>query len=210
MPVPLPQPLITLLSPVLKGHENNPDTHPISTPLLRLLQDLHQVILQFEVQLLSTRPEEVISTLQQISPKLLQSFCEYGDLIVASSRIDKHLPLACIYAAKIHLNSLVAGHPFSSNNNQTLVNGLVGSLSQLISGARQAVDPATFIWLCFTGAAAAQTEKAWFLAIVGPVVMSLRGKDLELVKSGLLRFYWLLRHLISISKMRGDSALCDL
>ena len=193
----MPLPLITLLSPVLKVYENNADARPISRPLLGLLQDLHQTIIRFEVQLLSTRHEGVIPRLE-ISPNLLDGFFDDRDSIVTNSTMEKYLSLACVYAAKIHLNSLAAACPFSSNNNQKLVNRLMESLSQLNSRVPQVVDPATFIWLCFTGAAAAQRGKTWFLAIVGPVVMSLRGEELELVKCGLLRFYWLLQHLQNI------------
>ena len=103
--------------------------------------------------------------------------------------------LACRCAAITHLRSLAQVIPFSSDENQKLVHQLGQSLSELTEGMWHETDPEIYIWLCYTGAAAAQEGKTWFLAKAEPVIMSLKPDEQQLFKLGVLRFCRLHRYL---------------
>ncbi|EHK16276.1 uncharacterized protein TRIVIDRAFT_217174 [Trichoderma virens Gv29-8] len=52
-----------------------------------------------------------------------------------------------------------------------------------------------YIWLCFTGAAVAKRDKTWFLAKVGPTVMSLSQKQMDSFKRGVIQFAYVAQKL---------------
>ncbi|KAF3067832.1 hypothetical protein CFAM422_008617 [Trichoderma lentiforme] len=54
-----------------------------------------------------------------------------------------------------------------------------------------------YVWLCFTGAAVAKRDKTWFLAKVGPTVMSLSQKQLSEFKRGVIQFAYIVQKLES-------------
>ncbi|PKK48847.1 hypothetical protein CI102_5492 [Trichoderma harzianum] len=59
------------------------------------------------------------------------------------------------------------------------------------------LDREIYVWLCFTGAAVANRDKTWFLAKVGPTVMSLSQKQLGDFKRGVIQFAYIVQKLES-------------
>lgn len=108
------------------------------------------------------------------------------------------LHAACWYAANIHLNSLKRGIPFSSDENQVLLEKLRSCITVFPKNDDVELEGEIYIWLCFTGAAAAKINKTWFLAKIGPTVMSLSQKQLCDFKKGVNRFAYIVQKLNNI------------
>ncbi|KAH8807127.1 hypothetical protein F5884DRAFT_788585 [Xylogone sp. PMI_703] len=188
--IPLPEAPVTLLSAILSKRKRDLITYGISTSLIRRLHYVHGATLQFESQRLKSKQilsngSWSASSSEEISKPVFEdneedSFCD--DLEGNS------LQLAARYAANIHLKSLGRVIPFSSEDNQGFVSRLRYYLSQLTDDIWLNNNREIYIWLCLTGAAAAQEGKTWFLTKVGPVIMSLEHDKLRMVKSGALRF----------------------
>jgi hypothetical protein len=104
---------------------------------------------------------------------------------------------ACWYAASIYLNSLKRGIPFSSDENQILVEKLRSCIMVFPKDNVGELEREVYVWLCFTGAAVAKRDKTWFLAKVGPTVMSLSQKQLGDFKRGVIQFAYIVQQLES-------------
>ncbi|KAK9312479.1 hypothetical protein V1522DRAFT_438361 [Lipomyces starkeyi] len=181
----LPEPPITLLSAVLHGSESDPRAHGIPMSLIHLLRQVHQASLLFESQ--------------QISKKDVRNPILEDELLADEPGDENLLHAACSCAAYILLNSLRRVIPFSSDENQGAVEQLRSYLSQLNDDQWLEADRETIVWLCFTGAAAAKENRTWFLAKVGPVVMSLKPDELRLFKLGAVHLCRLLQYLQEIN-----------
>ncbi|KAK9334562.1 hypothetical protein V1521DRAFT_442500 [Lipomyces starkeyi] len=166
---------------ILHGSESDRRAHGIPMSLIHLLRQVHQASLLFESQQISKNP-------------ILE------DELLADDPGDENLlHAACSCAAYILLNSLRRVIPFSSDENQGAVEQLRSYLSQLNDDQWLQADRETIVWLCFTGAAAAKENRTWFLAKVGPVVMSLKPDELTLFKLGAVHLCRLLQYLQEIN-----------
>jgi hypothetical protein len=147
----------------------------MNKPLVSLLNEVHENLLTFNCQ--------TVPKYHGKSPPLLNDNSINGDL-------EKENPFqaACWCAAKIHLNSLKRGIPFSSDENQLLLEKLRSWIIIFPKNKDEELEREIYIWLCFTGAAVAKKDKTWFLAKVGPTVMSLSEKQLGDFKKGVTRF----------------------
>lgn len=171
--------------------------------LLDLLFHVHETTRQFGLQMPADKPE----TVSAYAPPA--DFLKYVSGPVQDSIPFKNLPpqslddrepfyVSCRCAASIHLKSLGRMTSFSSNGNQNLAQRLRKSLSQYNTVAWHEREPELYIWVCFTGAAAAQEGASWFLAKAEPVVMSLEPDELHTLKLGTTQFCRLLRYLEAI------------
>ena len=195
----MPSPLVsvTLLSTSLTKPERELNTHSMPTPLLDLLRYVHESTLMFESQMPKNGLEMALarSSGQNILKHMPGVIYEDRLLCPDGQEFPDFFHLACRCAAITHLKSIVQVIPFSSDENQKLVHQLGRSLSELAGGMWHETDPEIYIWLCFTGAAAAQEGKTWFLAKAEPVIMSLKPYEQQLFKLGALRFCQLHRYL---------------
>ena len=157
-------------------------------PIVSLIRRVHQATLNFECQLMPKH----CPTLPISAPE--------DDFMINEYEKATPLSAAIRYAASIHLNSLQRRVPFISNENQALVEELRLCLLSLPQGGGLEVETEFYVWLCFTGAAAARRKKTWFLAKVGPVVMSLGRTQLDLFKTGLVRFCGILQNLTNVER----------
>jgi hypothetical protein len=188
---------MNFLFAVLNKEERDLGDDRISLPLLNLLRHVHEVTLRFESRMLEGRHERPSLTSVQ------EPILKYTSEIVLEDELfypvgednSNYFHIACRSAASIHLRSLGRTVPFSSEGNQHLVHQLRLSVFQLGDGIGQEIDPEIYIWLCFTGAAAAQEAKTWFLAKSERVIMSLKPCQQCLFKSDALRFCRLLQYL---------------
>lgn len=171
-----PEAPVTLLSPVLQQPDTTLCAEVIGTSLYPLLKRVHEATLAFEYDILLEK--------SQIPTSLMD------ENTATAGEVDREstLPAAIWYAACIHLTSIQHHLPFSCDRNQQYVEALRLCLSLLPQGLAAEIDSALYIWLCFTGATAAKEKQTWFLAKVGPVVMSLARNELDLIKTGLIRF----------------------
>ena len=151
----------------------------------------------FESQMLKDELEMALASSSRQNILKHMSGVIYEDELLSpdGQEVPEFFHLACRCAAITHLRSLVKVTPFSSDENQKLINQLGRSLSELTEGTWHETDPEIYIWLCFTGAAAAQEGKTWFLAKAEPVIMSLKPYEQQLFKLGVLRFCQLHRYL---------------
>ncbi|KAL6897434.1 hypothetical protein GGI43DRAFT_409118 [Trichoderma evansii] len=177
-----PEAPITLLSAILQRPDRILTSIGISKPLLLLLNEVHETILAFDCQ---TIPEH-----RWKPPPLLSGNFTIGDLEQENS-----FHAACWYAANIHLNSLKCGIPFASDENQLLLEKLRSCITVFPKNDDGELEREIYTWLCFTGAAAAKRNKTWFLAKIGPTVMSLSQKQLSDFKKGVNRFAYIVHKL---------------
>lgn len=119
---------------------------------------------------------------------------------------EKDIPFnaACWYAASIHLNSLQRGIPFSSDENQIHLEKLRSCILVFPKDNDGELEREIYIWLCFTGAAVAKRDKTWFLAKVGPTVMSLTQKQLGDFKKGVIQFAYVVQKLENMKRSEAD------
>lgn len=184
-----PETPITLLSALLCQSERTLRANGINMSLISLLKRVHRAILSFEFQPVPEHHQPLHMPSED-------------ELRVDEFEEETPFSAACRYAAYIHLNSLQRGIPFSSDENQALVEQLRSYLSLLPQGDSLEFEKETYVWLCFTGAAVAREKKTWFLAKVGPVVMSLDHSQLDQFKIGVVRFCRLLRKLEEVKNDR--------
>jgi hypothetical protein len=165
-------------------------------PLLDLLRHVHETTLKFECQMLEDEPDTSSRTRSRarVLRRMSEVFSEDELLSFNETTDSDSFHVACRCAANIHLKSMGQVVPFSSDGNQKLVNQLALALSQTNNALWHEMEPDIYIWCCFTGAAAAQEGKTWFLAKAGPVVMSLNPDELRQFKLGVLRFCRLVRY----------------
>ena len=195
----MPSPLVsvTLLSTSWTKPERELNTYSMPPPLLDLLRHVHESTLMFESQMPKDKLEVALASSSRQNILKHMSGVIYEDELLSpdGQEVEEFFHLACRCAAITHLRSLVQVIPFSSDENQKLIHQLGRSLSELTEGMWHETDPEIYIWLCFTGAAAAQEGKTWFLAKAEPVIMSLKPYEQQLFKLGVLRFCQLHRYL---------------
>lgn len=166
------------------------------TPLLGLMRHTHRKILEFEARMTN---EDISSVLKQPSQAgVLEDMSNIVPTIPCSlvdEEREVNLHTACNVAANIHLNSLDRVIPFSSAENQKLVQQLRLLLALPSTGTWHVRYPEIYLWLCLTGTVGTQEGKTWFLTKAGLVIMSLKGDELELFKSAIFRFCQLLQYL---------------
>lgn len=192
-----PSPPQTFLSARLGRSEREFNDHCLPTSLLDLLRHVHDTTLRFESHVLEDKSE--MATMMTSREIVLQhmSAIMLEDELLSLDKLAKQdfFSIACHCAANIHLTSLRQLTNFSSEYNQKLVHQLRQSLSQQNKEMWHETEPEIYIWMCFTGVAAAREGKGWFLAKAEPVVMSLKPDELHKWKSNILRFCRLLRYL---------------
>lgn len=193
----LPLSPLTLLSARLSRPGRILSDHYLPSSVWDLVRHVHEKTLKFECQILKDEPENVTAIIpQEGNLKYMPSTIpEDEPLSFGKLEGDDHFHAACRCAANIHLKSLGQLVPFSSNGNQKLVRQLEFSLSSLSNGMWLETETEIYIWLCFTGVAAAQAGKAWFLAKVAPTVLSLKPEEFGQVISRILRFWRLILYL---------------
>ncbi|KAH7307995.1 hypothetical protein B0I35DRAFT_442620 [Stachybotrys elegans] len=146
----------------------------VEQPLVDLLRQVHHHHLEF-------RPGVPFKGTYILPATLLEQ-------MLHDASTKSTLVAAMLYAVHIHLYTLQQRIPFTSHENQQLVEQLRVCLASLPPAENSELEAVIMVWLCFTGAATSRTQKAWFLAKVGPVLMSLGQVTLGIVKVGLVRF----------------------
>ena len=188
---------VTLLSERLMRPERELSINGMPLPLLDLLRHVHETTLRFESQMLEDqlRTSSKTGSRARVLRRMSEIFSEDELLSFSETTGNDSFYVACRCAANIHLKSMGQVIPYSSDGNQKLVKQLGLALSQTSKSMWHETEPEIYIWLCFTGAAADQEGKTWFLAKAGPVVMSLKPDELQKFKTGVLRFCQLLQYL---------------
>ncbi|PTB49022.1 hypothetical protein M431DRAFT_535204 [Trichoderma harzianum CBS 226.95] len=180
----VPEAPITLLSAILQRPEKVLHSSGLNGSLLSLLHEVHDNLLTFGPQNI---PGDYWEMPLYITDKYLDGdFDEDGPFYAA-----------CWHAASIYLNSLKRGIPFSSDENQIFVEKLRSCIMVFPKDNDRELDREIYVWLCFTGAAVANRDKTWFLAKVGPTVMSLSQKQLGDFKRGVIQFAYIVQKLES-------------
>ncbi|KAL7943627.1 hypothetical protein V8C42DRAFT_98204 [Trichoderma barbatum] len=179
-----PEAPITLLSAVLQHPDETLHSSGLNGPLLSLLNEVHDTLLAFDRH---NMPENCLKASLFVGEKSMKD------------GIEKENPFhaACWYAANIHLNSLKRGIPFSSDENQILLEKLRSCILVFPKDNNGELEREIYTWLCFTGAAVAKRDKTWFLAKVGPTVMSLNHKQLGNFKRGVIQLAYVVQKLRS-------------
>lgn len=192
---------LTLLSKRLSELAPMLNSSNISIELLGVLNKVHQNTLNFEAEMCNSKsPVDRTSACQGGDVRKLPFSTHGGEGLYSSDLGSKperadFFHVACCCAADINLRSLGQMIPFSSDSNQQLVLQLHYSISQLNESRWRETEPRIYLWLCFTGAAAAQSNKAWFFSKAGPVVTSLSADELKCFKLSIWRFCRLLQYL---------------
>ncbi|KAL7929765.1 hypothetical protein V8C35DRAFT_314735 [Trichoderma chlorosporum] len=186
-----PETPTTLLSPILQRPDKVLYSSGLQASLLSLLNEVHDALLAFDQ---STLPEDVWEMSLYTKHKFVKKDFEEDNPFYA----------ACWYAASIHLNCLKCRMPFSSYKNQILVEKLRSCIMVFPKDNEGELEREIYIWLCFTGAAVAKRDKTWFLAKVGPTVMSLNQKQLGEFKKGAIQFAYAVQALESMSHNEAE------
>lgn len=199
IPTPILSPLTptTLLFPVLDKSERELNNDRIPKRLLDLLRHVHETTLQFEFQMLGDTPPTARKMCSRESTLGYRSGSvnEHGLSSLDGHNAQNPFHIACLCAAHIHLKSLGEVVPFSSEGNQGLVNQLRLSLSEFGDEVWHETDLEIYIFLCFTGGAAAKEGRNWFLAQAWPLIMSLKKVEQQLFKSCAFRFCRLVHYI---------------
>ncbi|KAH8810865.1 hypothetical protein F5884DRAFT_749272 [Xylogone sp. PMI_703] len=198
--IPQPELAATLLSATLNRPKQELEAQGISTPLINLLHNVHQSTIHFESR--RVQRDEISSAISP-STSVEEDMLDVNPIddipFSESPQVDDYFQLACYYAASIHLRCLQQATPFSSLDNQKLVSQIRYYLTHLNEDIWLYVNRETYVWLCFTAAAAAREGKSWFLAKAGPPAMSLADDSSNLLKLGALQFCRLLRYLEEVN-----------
>ncbi|CAH0051065.1 unnamed protein product [Clonostachys solani] len=166
---------ISLVSTVLCQSERALHESGIAEPLISLLRRVHNATLDFEYEPSAQPVEESI--------------------VISEPGVEGKFSTAVVLAAMIHLTSFQRRTRFSIDDNQDSVEKLRLCLSSLPQGSKCDIENELYVFLCFTGAAAARKNRAWFLAKAGPVVMSLNQSQLHHFKMAITRFCRILQTL---------------
>ncbi|KAL7796394.1 hypothetical protein V8C43DRAFT_278973 [Trichoderma afarasin] len=180
----VPEAPSTLLSAILQRPEKVLHSSGLNGLLLSLLHEVHNSLLTFDPQ---TTPGDYWRM-----PLYMRGGYPDGNF-----EEDGPFNAACWYAANIYLNSLKRGIPFSSDQNQMFVEKLRSCIMAFPKDNDRELEREIYVWLCFTGAAVAKRDKTWFLAKVGPTVMSLSQKQLGEFKRGVIQFAYIVQKLES-------------
>ncbi|VUC30645.1 unnamed protein product [Clonostachys rosea] len=175
---------ISLVSTVLCQSERALRESGITEPLMSLLRRVHNATLDFENDPLTQPIEDYIA--------------------VGAPEVERKLSTATVLAASIHLESFQRRTRFSVDDNQDRVEKLRVCLSSLPQGSKCDIENELYVFLCFTGAAAARSNRAWFLAKAGPVVMSLSPSQLYHFKMATTRFCRILQKLEGIQGINSE------
>lgn len=191
----LPPAPVTLLSSIITKYGGEPHPKTISMLLLDLMRHTHEKILEFEAAMNNgitpIRKQSARANVLKDSSNISSIF----SYLHTNEDCKSNLHTACAYASSIHLKSLGRFIPFSSMENQSLVQQLRLSLELPDAISWHQRYPDIYLWLCITGVVATQEEKPWFLAKAGTVIMSLKGNELQVFKSTISRFCRLLEFL---------------
>lgn len=181
---------MTLLLSTLDKPERELNTDRIPIWLLDLLRQVHETTLTFEYLIMGRmRARAPTLALRESVLKYMSGVVSEHELLsIDDQKTRSPFHVASVCAANIHLRSMGKVVPFSSEGNQGLVDQLRQSLSEFGNETWHETDPEIYIFLCFTGAAAAQEGKSWFIAKSGPLIMSLRKNEQQLFKTAALRF----------------------
>ncbi|KAL6693445.1 hypothetical protein J3F84DRAFT_401331 [Trichoderma pleuroticola] len=179
-----PEAPTTLLSAILQCPEKVLYSSGLTGSLLSLLHEVHDNLLNFN-------PQTIPADYWKIP---LYTRDKYPD---GNFEEDGPFHAACWYAASIHLNCLKHGIPFSSDENQMFLERLRSCIMVFPKDNDRELEREIYIWLCFTGAAVAKRDKTWFLAKVGPTVMSLSQRQLGDFKKGAIQFAHIIQRLES-------------
>ncbi|KAL7905073.1 hypothetical protein GGI35DRAFT_471951 [Trichoderma velutinum] len=180
-----PEAPTTLVSAILQRPDKVLHSSGLNGSLLSLLNEVHDSLLTFDPQ---TIPGDYWKM-----PLFIRDNYPNGDF-----EEDGPLHAACWYAASIYLNCLKRGIPFSSDENQIFLEKLRSCIMIFPKDNDRELEREIYVWLCFTGAAVAKRDKTWFLAKVGPTVMSLSQKQLSDFKRGVIQFAYVVQKLESI------------
>ncbi|CAG9942571.1 unnamed protein product [Clonostachys rosea f. rosea IK726] len=178
---------VSLVSAVLCQSERALRESGITEPLISLLRRVHNATLDFEYEPLAHPIEEGI--------------------VIHEPEAGSKFSTAVALAAMIHLNSFQHRSRFCVDNNQDSVENLRLCLSSIPQGSKCDIESELYVFLCFTGAAAARKNRAWFLAKAGPVVMSLNHTQLHHFKMAITRFCRILQKLEGAQGSDGEDGL---
>ncbi|KAK7215826.1 hypothetical protein V2G26_003829 [Clonostachys chloroleuca] len=178
---------ISLVSTLICQSERALRESGITEPLISLLRRVHNVTLDFEYEPLAKPIEERV--------------------VINEPETESNFSTAIVVAAGIHLYSLQRRTRFSVDDNQDKVEKLRLYLSSLPQGSKCDIENELYVFLCFSGAAAARKNSAWFLAKAGPVVMSLNQSQLHHFKIATTRFCRILQKLQSAQGGNGEDGL---
>ncbi|CAG9990635.1 unnamed protein product [Clonostachys byssicola] len=176
---------ISLVSTVLCQSKRALRESGITEPLASLLKRVHDATLDFEYGPLAQPMEEF--------------------LVIHEA--ESKFSTAVTLAATIHLDSFQQRNRFCVDDNQDSVENLRLCVSSLPQGSKYDIENELYVFLCFTGAAAATKNRAWFLAKAGPVVMSLNPSQLHHFKMAVTRFCRILQRLEGAQGSDGEDGL---
>jgi hypothetical protein len=151
---------------------------------MRLYNSHHGVLEHTDIQSLVDKRSEIQEYLVSLpSANDLEDHAHRGDDIYEACRLAACIYWGCIYATT----------PFSADTNSVHMVALKAALGKTDDELWWNAAPEALVWACLVGGAAARhrPERGWFIARLGPTMVTLgENKPAEMQKS-LLTFGWL-------------------